>query len=250
MSRLSAGPNPERAEHKLSETESMSTKGDETRDRILAKALQVASVHGLSGLTIGELAQELQLSKSGLFAHFQSKERLQAAVLDAAGDAFATQVIRPALTRPRGEPRVVALFEHWLKWALSDELPGGCVFVAASAELDDQPGILREKLCELQGRWFDVTVRAAAIAVEAGHFDEDTDPHQFAFELHSIYLGFHHLHRLLQRPDAAERTQRAFQRLLLAARGAAARNGTHPLQRKPLKPAQRGQARRKQQLDS
>lgn len=216
----------------------MSNKGAVTRERILSKALQVASVQGLSGLTIGELAQALQLSKSGLFAHFQSKERLQAAVLDAAAEAFAAQVVRPALTLPRGEPRVIALFDNWLRWALSDELPGGCVFVAAAAELDDQPGFLQEKLRDLQGRWFDVTVRAAAIAVEAGHFGEDTDPYQFAFELQSIYLGFHHLHRLLRRPDAAERTQRAFQRLLQTARGTS------------IKPAPRGKPRRKLRLDS
>ena len=215
----------------------MSTKGEITRERILSKALQVASVQGLSGLTIGELAQALQLSKSGLVAHCQSKERLQAAVLDAAAEAFTAQVVKPALALPRGEPRVVALFDNWLRWALSDQLPGGCVFVAAGAELDDQPGFLQEKLREPQARWFDVAVRAAATAVEVGHFDEDTDPHQFAFELQSIYLGFHHSHRLLRRPDAAERTQRAFQRLLHSARS------------KPVKPAVRGKIRRKQ-LDS
>ena len=217
----------------------MSTKGEETRDRILSKALQVASVHGLGGLTIGELAHALKLSKSGLFAHFQSKERLQEAVLDAAAELFAAQVIRPALLRPRGEARVTALFNNWLQWALSEELPGGCVFVAAAAEFDDQPGVLQQKLRLMQTHWFDVTVRAAGIAVEEGHFDEDTDPHQFAFELQGIYLGFHHLHRLLRRPDAAERTQRAFQRLLNAARS------------KPLKPvAPRSKARGKQRLDS
>lgn len=214
----------------------MSTKGDETRERILSKALRVASVRGLSGLTIGELAQALQLSKSGLFAHFRSKERLQLAVLEAAAESFEAQVVKPALALAQGEPRVVALFDNWLKWALSDELPGGCLFVAASTEFDDQPGILQARLRELQGRWFDVTVRAAAIAVETGHFDEDTDPHQFAFELQSICLGFHYLHRLLKRPDAAERSRRAFQRLLQAARGM------------PSKP--RANLRRKQRLDS
>ncbi len=197
----------------------MSVKGEQTRERILTQALQVASLQGLGGLTIGELATALGLSKSGLFAHFQSKENLQTAVLEAAAEAFADRVIRPALTRARGEPRVQALFENWLRWALSDELPGGCIFVAASTEFDDTPGLLRDKLRELQARWFDTTVRAAAIAVEEGHFAEDADPHQFAFELHGIYLAFHHTHRLLQRPDAVERTQRAFQRLLHSARG-------------------------------
>src|SRR5690606_6556544 len=186
--------------------------------------LEVASVQGLSGLTIGELAQTLQLSKSGLFAHFRSKERLQAAVLDAAAQAFVAQVLRPALAVPRGEPRIVALFDNWLRWARSDAFPGGCVFVSAAAELDDKPGPLQEKLRQLQSRWFDLTVRAAAIAVEAGHFHEDTDPHQFAFELHGIYLAFHHSHRLLRRPDAAERAQRAFLGLLHGARHTAVRH--------------------------
>ncbi len=197
----------------------MSNKGAETRDRILAHARELASINGLEGLTIGELARSLALSKSGLFAHFQSKENLQLAVLDFTAEEFAQKVVGPAIRRPRGEPRLLTLFDNWLKWALSEAQPGGCLFVAASTEFDDHPGPVQQKIRELQQRWFDVTVRAAAIAVEAGHFAEDTDPHQFAFELHSIYLGFHHAHRLLKRPDAIERTQRAFQRLLQSARG-------------------------------
>jgi AcrR family transcriptional regulator len=121
-------------------------RGAETRQVILGRAAQVASLVGLEGLTIGGLAGELRLSKSGLFAHFHSKEALQVETLRFAAQLFIDNVIRPALKSRRGEPRVRALFERWLDWAKADTLEGGCLFVAASAELDDREGPARQEL--------------------------------------------------------------------------------------------------------
>src|SRR5712691_7251134 len=118
-------------------------KGANTRHAILTHATGLASQVGLTGLTIGALADHLRLSKSGLFAHFRSKEALQIQVLEHAAASFVEAVVRPALPLPRGEPRMRALFERWLEWDQSGALPGGCVFVAAATELDDRPGPVR-----------------------------------------------------------------------------------------------------------
>src|SRR5216110_1068336 len=115
------------------------SKGERTKTAILEHATGLASQVGLTGLTIGVLADDLDLSKSGLFAHFQSKEALQLQVLEFAAERFVATVVRPALSTPRGEPRVRAMFENWLKWPKESALPGGCFFVAAAVELDDQP---------------------------------------------------------------------------------------------------------------
>ena len=125
-------------------------KGDITRQAILDRATAVASQAGLEGLTIGKLAEELELSKSGLFAHFGSKESLQVAVLENAAEHFVEIVVKPALKAPRGEPRLRALFEHWSLWPKKSRLPGGCVFVAAGVELDDRPGPARDTLVKQQ----------------------------------------------------------------------------------------------------
>jgi AcrR family transcriptional regulator len=199
----------------------MSGKGQETRDRIVGRAMQLASSVGLGGLSIGALAQDLELSKSGLFAHFQSKEGLQVAVLQHAADEFARTVLAPALKMPRGEPRVRAICNNWLSWALSDDLPGGCVFVAAGAEFDDQPGAVREKLAVLQTLWFEFIAKAARLAIQRGHFSSDLDPRQFAFELQGICLEFHHTHRLLRFADAELRARQAFEQLIARSRSGA-----------------------------
>src|SRR5688572_27760940 len=139
-------------------------KGARTKSAILDRATGLASQVGLTGLTIGVLADELRLSKSGLFAHFRSKETLQIDVLNHAADRFREVVVRPALQEPRGAPRIRALFERWLAWGRDSALPGGCVFVAATAELDDRPGPVRERLVELQRDW----VKTLAISFEKG----------------------------------------------------------------------------------
>jgi AcrR family transcriptional regulator len=193
-------------------------KGERTREAILDTALRVASERGLEGLTIGQLADALELSKSGLFAHFASKEGLQIATLDRAAERFAEVVVRPALAAPAGEPRVRALFDRWLEWPRRVRQPGGCVFVAASAELDDRPGAARDRLVELQRAWLATLAGAAERAAAAGHFRKDLDPEQFAFEMHGIGLGWHFAARLLRDPRSAERARAAFERLVLDAR--------------------------------
>ena len=170
---------------------------------------------GVSGLTIGRLAEEMGLSKSGLFAHFGSKEALDVAVVEEASRQFVQEVMVPALREPRGEPRVRALFERWLVWG---QRPGGCFFVGASAELDDRVGPSRDALARADKDWLDELAKAARIAVREGHFATTIDPDQFAFELNGIMLSFHQFHRFLREPEALARTRRAFDRLVAWAR--------------------------------
>jgi AcrR family transcriptional regulator len=200
------------------ELTSTPAKGERTRRSILEHAVRIASRDGLEGLTIGRLAEELALSKSGLFAHFGSKEALQVQVLEAAAERFVEAVVRPALAAPRGEARLRALFERWLYWAKSEERPGGCLFVQAAAELDDKPGKARERLVSLQRDWLASATRIVRTAVEEGDFRADCDPEQFGHDLYSIMLGYHHASRLMADPRAESWAHRAFENLVAAAR--------------------------------
>ncbi len=194
------------------------SKGEETRAAILADALSQASVLGLDGLTIGALASSLGMSKSGLYAHFGSKEDLQIQVLEEARARFVSAVMTPALRASRGEPRVRAIMERWLEWESSAYLPGGCPFVAAAAELDDQPGAVRDRLVSIQRDWTDALRTAARIAVEEGHFRADLDTGQWAFELWGLALSYHWFSRLLGQDDADDRLKAGFERLIQSAR--------------------------------
>ena len=191
------------------------SKGAQTRERIIYRAMRLASRDGLGGLTIGSLADELAMSKSGLFAHFRSKDELQLQVLQAAAAHFVEVVLRPAFAAPRGVPRIRALVDRWLAWdADTERLPGGCIFTAAAVELDDHPGALRDYLVGTQRDWLGALARAADIAVTAGHFRADVDREQFAFELHALMLGHHHQRRLLGDPRADDRVRIAIERLI------------------------------------
>jgi AcrR family transcriptional regulator len=192
-------------------------KGELTRQAILEHAARMASRIGLEGLTIGALAEELELSKSGLFAHFKSKEALQLQVLEFGIARFVDTVVKPALVAPRGEKRVRALFERWMDWPRSSGL-AGCMFVALAAELDDQPGPVRERLVQSQKDWLDVIANCVRAGIAEGHFQEGLDPEQFAHELYGIMLANHHAVRLLRDRGAVERTRHAFERLLDSAR--------------------------------
>ncbi len=189
-------------------------KGAETRDRILEQAVRIASREGLEGLTIGNLSSEMGLSKSGLFAHFGSKEELQFQVLQAAVARYTDNVIRPALSAPRGEPRIRAMFERWLEWSNDPSMPGGCLLVVASIELDDRPGPQREFLVEAHRQRIAFLAKGARMAIEAGHFRPDLDCEQFSFDIACIVLGYHHSLRLLRDPQAGERARAAFERLI------------------------------------
>ena len=194
------------------------TKGDETRTAVLGSAITLASTLGLEGLTIGKLAEHVGMSKSGLFAHFSSKENLQVAVLEEAIARFVALVVSPALKEPRGEPRVRALFEKWLAWSRAEFLPGGCIFVMASVELDDRPGPARDRLIASQKDWVDTMAHAARIAVEERHFRSDLDCEQLAHEMFSIAYGYHFLRRVLDPAESERRSRTAFERLLADAR--------------------------------
>lgn len=198
------------------------TKGEETRGAILDEALAQASRYGLVALSIGGLARGVGMSKSGLFAHFDSKEDLQLQVLETSVRRFVERVLAPALRAPRGEPRIRALFDRWMAWDDADDLPGGCIFIQLANELDDRPGALRDRLAAAQRGWFDALGTAARIAVEEGHFRADLDTRQFAYDLYSVILAYHHFHRLLRSPDAAARAQRSFEQLLASCRATAA----------------------------
>ena len=186
------------------------SKGERTRTAILDHATGLASQVGLTGLTIGVLADALELSKSGLFAHFQSKEALQIDVLNHAAHRFSDMVVRPALQEPRGAPRLRALFERWLKWENDIALPGGCIFVAATTELDDRPGPVRDRLVELQRDWIDVIRQSVRKGIEAGVIRPDADPEQFAQDMYGIMLALHFHRRLMRDRGAETRARRAF----------------------------------------
>jgi AcrR family transcriptional regulator len=190
-------------------------KGDETRLAVLDQAVDVARRVGLSGLTIGSLAEQTQLSKSGLFGHFRSKEALQLQILEHARARFEDAVARPALRAPRGEPRVRELLDRWLQW---DALPGGCPFVAAATEFDDQPGAVRDRLVRDQRDLFDMITTIFRTGIAEGHFRADADPHQFAQDFYGVILACHHATRLLGDELAGARARRAFETLLADAR--------------------------------
>lgn len=188
-------------------------KGEETKQAIVDEALELASTVGLDKVTIGALAGATGMSKSGLFAHFHSKEQLQLQVLANARQRFIDIVIAPALKQPRGEARLRAIFERTLQeW--EQDLPGGCIFHAVSAELDDQSGPTRDYFVETQREHADTMRRAAEIAIEEGQFRKDLDLDQFVFELGSITAAYHHFGRLLGDPGAEQRARNMFEGLL------------------------------------
>lgn len=192
------------------------SKGSETRALILDDALSLASSIGFTALTIGQLADVTGMSKSGLFAHFRSKEALQLATLERARERFTDLVIRPTLAAPRGIDRVRALFDNWLAWE-TGALQGGCIFVAGSVEYDDQPGRMRDALVRSQREWADFIKAVARTAIGEGDFDPDLDVEQFAFQLQGLIYAFHHTSRLLRDPDAIVRTRQALDQLIVAA---------------------------------
>jgi AcrR family transcriptional regulator len=188
-------------------------KGEETKQSILLHAARLASRIGLEAMTIGHLAEDLAMSKSGLFAHFGSKETLQLEVLEFTAQMFLEEVVRPAFQEEPGLPRIRALFEHWLRWAETN-FEGGCPYVQATVEFDDRPGPVRDLLEVRQREWLEGLAESARRAKMAGHFGEDLDPDQFAFEFYSLLLGYHHAARMLHDPQAEARVRRAVDQLL------------------------------------
>ena len=189
-------------------------KGEQTRTAILDEALKIASRLGLEGLTIGSLADATGMSKSGLFAHFGSREDLQLAVLDHAAQRYGINVFVPALKIERGLPRLRVLFERWLQWSNESGLPGGCIMISAAAEFDDRPGPIRDSVIAYQRQGTAISEKAVRLAIEEGHLRADTDPEQIAFEMLGIVLANHNHRRLLGDKEARKRSMTAFEELI------------------------------------
>jgi AcrR family transcriptional regulator len=189
-------------------------KGERTRNSILERAVDLASLQGLEGLSIGKLADELQMSKSGLFAHFGSKEELQIAAIEAAAERFIHEIYSPALQEPRGYPRLLAICRSWLSYLRRGVFPGGCFFAAASFEFDGRPGPVRDTIRRLMDDWIGALEKAVRMAVEEGHLDPKVDPAQVAFELNSLFFGANFAHYLRDDKAALDRAERAIEQRL------------------------------------
>jgi AcrR family transcriptional regulator len=190
------------------------TKGERTRAAILDAALRIVSKSGLDGLTIGTLADATGMSKSGLFAHFGSREELLLAVLAHGQAQFTEVVFQPAMAKPRGIARLKAMFINWLDWTESAELPGGCPMIGGATEFDDKPGPVRDMLAGGQRTWIETLKRSVRQAIEEGELAADTDPEQIAFEMFGIALVVHHHRRLLGYPKARARALAALDKLI------------------------------------
>jgi len=193
-----------------------STKGAITRDSIIDRAYGIVRREGFEGLSIGTVATSVGMSKSGVFAHFGSREELQLAVLDSAAQRFTEQVFLPAIREPRGLRRLEAIGLGWMKWLRSEQ--GGCPMVSAAIEYDDRPGVIRERVIFYQTRLRTELARAIDLAVETGELRKDTDSMQLAFELYGIELAMHHDSRLFGFEEAHARSERALDRLITSYR--------------------------------
>jgi len=188
-------------------------KGELTRAAILDVALDLASRDGLEGLTIGLLADRMNMSKSGVFAHFGSREDLQIEVLKLYNKRFEDEVFYPSLREPRGLPRLQAMFARWIK-RVTVEIASGCIYISGAVEYDDRPGAIREELVGMVRTWQDALHRAALQAVEMGHLLPGTDAYQLVYEMYGLILALHHDARFIKRPGSVDRAQAGFERLL------------------------------------
>ena len=190
------------------------TKGDVTRAKIVSEALSQSVIIGLEGVSLGPLAEQLGLSKSGLYAHFKSKEALQVAVLEEAIERFKRAVVIPGLRRPAGRARLRVLFTKYLDWISGDHEAGGCPFTVFVQEYDDRPGVLREMLSASQREWRELLGRSVSEAVRSKEIRSDLEPAQTAFELVGIALSYQMAQRLLGEKGARRRAMTAFERLI------------------------------------
>jgi AcrR family transcriptional regulator len=191
--------------------------GRQTREQILRAAMDTASVTGLSGLSIGVLADQLGMSKSGLFRHFGAKERLQLAAVDAAAGIFARDVYQPALSAEPGLDRLRALMSYWIRYLEGDTFPGGCFFAAASADMDSRPGPVRDRVAEVVGAGIAAIVAEIEAARELGQLREDVDPAQLAFQLHAYAMEVNWARQLLDDQGAGDRGRAAIEAALTIA---------------------------------
>jgi len=188
-------------------------KGQQTKAAIVDAALGLATQIGLDGLSIGALAEVMQMSKSGVFAHFGSREELQISVIREYHTRFEDEVFYPALLAPRGLPRLRALFGNWMK-RTSVELDSGCIYISGAVEFDDRPGPVRDALASSVSTWLAAMRRAVEMAVAEGHLRADTDAAQVAFEVHALILALHYEVRFLRSPGSLQRAVRAFESIV------------------------------------
>ena len=184
-------------------------KGQQTKAAIVEAALgQVAHI-GLEGLSIGTLADLMNMSKSGVFAHFGSREELQISVIRAYHAHFEEEVFYPALKQPKGLPRLQELFQNWMR-RTSHEIDSGCLYISGAVEFDDRPGLVRDALADSVKTWLSAMHRTVVQAKEAGHLRSDADEHQIAFEIHGLILALHYEARFLKTPGSIERANKGF----------------------------------------
>jgi AcrR family transcriptional regulator len=188
-------------------------KGRQTRAVILDAALGLASHMGLEGLSIGAIAEVTQMSKSGVFAHFGSREELQISVVREYHARFEDEVFRPAMQEARGLPRLQSLFQRWVR-RVSVEIDSGCIYISGAVEFDDRPGPVRDALVAMVKAWHQALERAIRQAIDAGHLKPDTDPQQMLFEVHGLILALHHDARFLRVPGSLLRAGVAFDHVL------------------------------------
>ena len=192
-------------------------KGQQTKAAIVDAALRMAAQVGLEGLSIGALAEAMDMSKSGVFAHFGSRDELQISVVREYYARFEQQVFQPAMAEARGLPRLRALFEQWMHFT-SAELDSGCIFISGAVEFDDRPGPVRDALVAAVDAWMLAMERAVAQARDEGHLAADIDERQVTFEIHGLILALHYEARFLQRPGALDRATRGFHNILARCR--------------------------------
>jgi AcrR family transcriptional regulator len=202
-----------RAPGKHSPSERALQKGQQTKLAIIEAALRLATQIGLEGLSIGVLAEVTQMSKSGVFAHFGSREELQISVVREYFSRFEQEVFYPAMEEPQGLPRVRALFANWMK-RVAEEIQSGCIFISGAVEFDDRPGPVRDALASSVQTWLQAVNRSLVLARQCGHLDADADEQQMAFEIHGLILAVHYEARFLKTPGSIARAHKTFENIL------------------------------------
>jgi AcrR family transcriptional regulator len=188
-------------------------KGQQTKAAIVDAALGLASQIGLEGLSIGAVAEVTGMSKSGVFAHFGSREELQISVIREYHDRFEAEVFFAALKQNRGLPRLQAMFDHWMVQT-SAEIDSGCIYISGAVEFDDRTGPVRDALASSVTAWQAALRKAVEIAQKEGHLNKTADAHQIAFEIHGLILALHYEARFLRAPGASDRARRGFDRIV------------------------------------
>ncbi|MFM6992092.1 MAG: TetR/AcrR family transcriptional regulator [Rhodoferax sp.] len=192
----------------------VSHKGQQTKQAIVDAALGLSTQIGLEGLSIGVLAEVMRMSKSGVFAHFGSREELQISVIREYFHRFEQEIFAPAMLQPKGLPRLQALFDNWMK-RVAIEIQSGCIFISGAVEFDDRSGPVRDALASSVKTWLRAVLRAVVQAKECGHLRADADEQQLAFEVHGLILAVHYEARFLKNPGSVDRAKRGFDNLLL-----------------------------------